>query len=112
MPDPSAGHELMRRLTARNPTLSDALLTGYGFPICVSQCNIVDVVKKPPVRDICAQKGNSHNSPWDFPDITSVGISRIQSSLVGGTNHHPHTILIALSKRDKTTVLARHNIQS
>ncbi|MED6116476.1 hypothetical protein PIB30_100664 [Stylosanthes scabra] len=27
------GHELMRRLTARNLTLSDALLTGYGFPI-------------------------------------------------------------------------------
>ncbi|MED6139732.1 hypothetical protein PIB30_086595 [Stylosanthes scabra] len=26
-------HELMRRLTAHNPTLSDALLTGYGFPI-------------------------------------------------------------------------------
>ncbi|MED6165469.1 hypothetical protein PIB30_099825 [Stylosanthes scabra] len=54
------------------------------FPNCVSQCNIVDVVKKPPVRDICAQKENSHNSPWGFPDTTSVGKSRIQSSLWAG----------------------------
>ncbi|MED6117088.1 hypothetical protein PIB30_106642, partial [Stylosanthes scabra] len=26
-------HELMRRLSTRNPTLSDTLLTRYGFPI-------------------------------------------------------------------------------
>ncbi|MED6150253.1 hypothetical protein PIB30_070629, partial [Stylosanthes scabra] len=50
----------------------------------MSSCNIVDVVKKPPVRDICAQKGNSHNSPWGFPDTTSEGKSCIQLSLWAG----------------------------
>ncbi|MED6153260.1 hypothetical protein PIB30_100156, partial [Stylosanthes scabra] len=34
------------------------------------------------------------------------------SSLWAGRNHHPHIILVALSKRDKITILARHNIQS
>ncbi|MED6170447.1 hypothetical protein PIB30_030999 [Stylosanthes scabra] len=33
LPAVPVGHELMRRLTARNPTLSDTLLTRYGFPI-------------------------------------------------------------------------------
>ncbi|MED6150490.1 hypothetical protein PIB30_072788, partial [Stylosanthes scabra] len=28
-------HELMRRLTTRNPTLPDSLVTEYGFPTCV-----------------------------------------------------------------------------
>ncbi|MED6141235.1 hypothetical protein PIB30_101206 [Stylosanthes scabra] len=28
------GHELMRRLTTRNPTLSDSPMIGYGFPTC------------------------------------------------------------------------------
>ncbi|MED6107655.1 hypothetical protein PIB30_016098 [Stylosanthes scabra] len=32
---PYAGHELMRRLITRNPTLFDTLLTGYDFPTCV-----------------------------------------------------------------------------
>ncbi|MED6206527.1 hypothetical protein PIB30_027751 [Stylosanthes scabra] len=95
MPDPSAGHELMRRLTARNPTLSDTLLTGYGFPIVSVRAALSMWLRhhqsvtyalsmwleKPPVRDICAQKENSHNSPWGFPEITSVGKSRIQSSV-------------------------------
>ncbi|MED6159636.1 hypothetical protein PIB30_044056 [Stylosanthes scabra] len=51
MPDPSAGHELMRQLTARNPTLSDALLTGYGFPIvsasfsCLRTSNPLSLVR-------------------------------------------------------------------
>ncbi|MED6134792.1 hypothetical protein PIB30_040316 [Stylosanthes scabra] len=98
MPDPSAGHELMRRLSTRNPTLSDTLLTGYGFPIVSVRAALSMWLEKPPVRDICAQKGNSHNSPWSSPEITSVGKSRIQSLV--------HT----LYKRDENTVHAKHNI--
>ncbi|MED6200049.1 hypothetical protein PIB30_081514 [Stylosanthes scabra] len=30
----------MRRLTTRNPTLSDALLTGYGFPNCIQSAYV------------------------------------------------------------------------
>ncbi|MED6166104.1 hypothetical protein PIB30_105789, partial [Stylosanthes scabra] len=103
MPDPSAGHELMRRLTARNPTLSDTLLTGYGFPIMSVSAILSMWLRNHQSVTYARKRKTVITVRGIFPNINSVGISRIQLSLVGGTNHHPHTILIALSKRDKTT---------
>ncbi|MED6160447.1 hypothetical protein PIB30_051582 [Stylosanthes scabra] len=101
---PSAGHKLMHRLTARNPTLSDTLLTGYGFPV-VSVSAILSMWLRNHQSVTYARKRETVitvrgvfpiHPPWENPAFNHLcgrdeppSPHNLNSTKQAGRNHHP-----------------------